>query len=101
MKKCITIAGVIDEEEGKINLSKHDLSVPHLIMTITELTKMLYNDLDEEDIEKVKGFLKDIAENPEDELKQQFEAIRIYRLKRMIRSLKKLGEVIEDDERLN
>ena len=101
MKESITIVGTIDEEKGEIKLSKHGLDVPHLIMTITELTKMLFNDLDEEDIKKVKGLLKDIAENPEEELKNQFLAIRVQRLTRLIRSLKELGEVIEDDEKVN
>ena len=59
--------------------------------------------MDEEDHEKTKGLLNDIAENPEYELKQQFEAIRITRLKRLIKSLKNIGELVEDedDERLN
>lgn len=102
MKVEIEITGILNEEEGKLELEKNGLCVPHLIMTITELTKMLYNDLDEEDIEKVKGFLKDIAENPEEELKSQFEAIRIHRLHKLIRSLANLGEIIEDeDDQLN
>ena len=101
MKKCITIVGTIDEEKGEIKLSKHGLDVPHLIITITALTQILYNDLEKEDIDTVKGFLKDISENPEEELKSQFNAIRIYRLKKLIRSLNGIGEAIEDDERLN
>ena len=101
MKKCVTIVGTIDEEKGEIKLSKHGLDVPHLIMTITELTKMLFNDLDEEDHDAMCKLLKNIAENPEEELKNQFLAIRVQRLTRLIRSLKELGEVIEDDEKVN
>lgn len=41
MKKDITIVGTIDEEKGEIKISKHGLDVPHLIMTINELTKAL------------------------------------------------------------
>ena len=103
MKQDIKIIGVLDEEKGKLELEKNGLCVPHLLMVITELTKMLFNDMDEEDHEATRGLLKDIAENPEDELKQQFEAIRITRLRRLIKSLKDISELVEDedDERLN
>ena len=103
MKVEIKITGILDEEKGKLELEKNRLCVPHLLMVITALTKMLFNDMDEEDNEATKRLLNDIAENPEDELKQQFEAIRITRLKRLIKSLKDVGELAEDedDERLN
>ncbi len=100
MKKSVTIVGTIDEEKGEIKLSKHGLDVLHLIMTITELTKMLFNDLDEEDHEAMKKLLNDIAENPEYELKKQFKAIRLSRLMRALKDLEALVED-EDDERLN
>ena len=80
MKKTITIVGTIDDEKGEIKLSKYGLDVPHLIMTITELTKMLFNDMDKEDHYEMRKLLKDIAENPEEELERQFNAIRIARL---------------------
>lgn len=96
MKKSITIVGVIDEEEGKLELSKHGLSVPHLVMTITALTKMLFNDMDEEDHDTMRKLLKDIAEDPEGKLKKQFEAIRIAKL---LKSLRELGEVLDDEDK--
>ena len=97
MKVEIEITGILDEEKGKLELEKNGLCVPHLLMVITALTKMLFNEMDEEDHEATRGLLKDIAENPEDELKQQFEAIRITRLKRLIKSLKDIGEPVEDE----
>ena len=103
MKTEIKIIGVLDEEKEKLELEKNGLCVPYLFIVITELIKMLFNEMDEEDHEKAKALLNDIAENPEDELKQQFEAIRITRLRRLIKSLKNIGELVEDedDERLN
>lgn len=103
MKVEIKITGILDEEKEKLELEKNGLCVPHLLMVITALTKMLFNEIDEEDHEKTKGLLNDIVENPEDELKHQFEAIRITRLRRLIKSLKDIGELVEDeeDERLN
>lgn len=95
MKKDIKITGIIDEEKGTLELSKHGLSVPHLVMTITALTKMLFNDMDEEDHEVMRKLLKDIAEDPEEELKRQFKAIRLSKL---LKSLRELGEVLDDDE---
>lgn len=95
MKKDITIVGMIDEEEETIKLSKHGLSVPHLVMVITELTKMLFNEADEEDAEALKEILGDIAEDPEKELKKQFEAIRLSRL---LKGLKDLGFIVEEDK---
>ena len=64
---------------------------------------MLFNDTYEEDHDSINFFLKDIAEDPKKELESQFNAIRTCRLKRLIRSLANLGEIIEDedDERLN
>ena len=91
MKVEIKITGILDEEKGKLELEKNRLCVPHLLMVITALTKMLFNEMDEEDHKATKRLLNDIAENPEDELKQQFEAIRITRLKRLIKSLKDIG----------
>lgn len=96
MKKSITIVGVIDEEEGKLELSKYGLSVPHLVMTITALTEMLFNDMDEEDHDTMRKILKDIAEDPEGKLKEQFEAIRIAKL---LKSLRELGEVLDDEDK--
>lgn len=98
MKARIKIEGILDEEEGKLRLSKNGLSVPRLVMTITALTKMLYNDMDEEDHETMKKLLNDIAEDPERELRKQFGAIRIAKL---LKNLRELGEVLEDDEKLN
>lgn len=95
MKKEIKITGILDEEKGTLELSKNGLSVPHLVMTITALTQMLFNDMDEEDHDTMRKLLKDIAENPEDELKKQFEAIRVAKL---LKSLRELGEVLDEDE---
>lgn len=94
MKKDIKIEGILDEEEGTLELSKNGLSVPHLVMVISALTKMLFNDMDEEDHDTMKDLLRDIAEDPEEELKKQFEAIRISRL---LRELKKLGLIVEEE----
>lgn len=96
MKTEIKIEGILDEEKGTLELSKNGLSVPHLVMTITALTKMLFNDMDEEDHDTMQKLLKDIAEDPEEELKKQFEAIRIAKL---LKSLKKLGEVLDDEDK--
>ena len=103
MKVEIKITGFLDEEKEKLELEKNGLCVPHLLMVITTLTQMLFNDMDEEDHEATKALLNDIVEDPEEELKNQFEAIRIARLKRLIKSLKDIGELVEDedDERLN
>ncbi len=103
MKTKIKITGVLDEEKEKLELEKNGLCVLHLMMVITALTKMLFNDMDEEDHEKTKVLLNDIVEDPEEELKNQFKAIRITRLRRLIKSLKDIGELVEDerDERLN
>ena len=103
MKVEIEITGILDEEKQKLELEKNGLCVPHLLMVITALTKMLFNDMDEEDHEKTKALLNDIVEDPEEELKNQFDAIRITRLKRLIKSFKDIGELVEDedDERLN
>lgn len=96
MKTEIKIEGILDEEKGTLELSKNGLNVPHLVMTITALTKMLFNDMDEEDHDTMQKLLKDIAEDPEEELKKQFEAIRIAKL---LKSLKKLGEVLDDEDK--
>ena len=103
MKVEIEITGILDEEKQKLELEKNGLCVPHLLMVITALTKMLFNDMDEEDHEATKALLNDIVEDPEEELKNQFDAIRIIRLKRLIKSFKDIGELVEDedDERLN
>ena len=100
MKTEIKIIGVLDEEKEKLELEKNGLCVPHLLIVITALTKMLFNEMGEEDHEKAKALLNDIVEDPEEELKNQFEAIRITRLRRLIKSLKDIGEPVED-ERLN
>ena len=100
MKHDIKIIGVLDEEKGKLELEKNGLCVPHLLMVITKLTTMLFNEMDEEDHEKTKALLNNIVEDPEEELKNQFEAVRITRLKRLIKSLKDIVELVED-ERLN
>jgi hypothetical protein len=93
----------LDEEKGKLELEKNGLCVPHLLMVITALIKMLFNDMDEEDHEEMKGLLNDIVEDQEEELKNQFEAIRITRPKILINSLKGIVELVEDEdeERLN
>ena len=103
MKQDIKIIGILDEEKEMLKLEKNGLCVPHLLMVITELIKMLFNDMDEEEHEKTKVLLNDIVEDPEEELKNQFNAIRITRLKRLIKSLKDIGELVEDEdnERLN
>ena len=103
MKVEIKITGFLDEEKEKLELEKNGLCVPHLLMVITTLTQMLFNDMDEEDHEATKALLNDIVEDPEEELKNQFDAIRIIRLKRLIKSFKDIGELVEDedDERLN
>ena len=101
MKQDIKIIGVIDEEKGEIKLSKHGLDVPHLIMTITELTQMLFNDMDEEDHDAMKKLLKGIAENPTEELKKQFKAIRVSRLLRVLKDIVEFSEDDEDDENSN
>ena len=95
MKTRIKIEGISDEEKGELRLNKSSLSVLHLVIAITALTKMLFNDMDEEDHEVMRKLLKDIAEDPEEELKKQFEAIRVAKL---LKSLRELGEVLEDDE---
>ena len=103
MKQDIKIIGVLDEEKGKLELEKNGLCVPHLLMVITKLTTMLFNEMDEEDHEAAKSLLNAIVEDPGEELKNQFEAIRIARLKRLIKSLKDIVELVEDedDEKLN
>ena len=103
MKVEIKITGILDEEKEKLELEKNGLCVPHLLMVITALTQMLFNDIDEEDHKATKALLNDIVEDPEEELKNQFEAIRITRIRRLIKSLKDIGEIVEDveDERLN
>ena len=64
---------------------------------------MLQGEVEGERHEKTKALLNDIVEDPKEELKNQFEAIRITRLRRLIKSLKNIGELVEDekDERLN
>ena len=103
MKVEIKITGILDEEKEKLELEKNGLCVPHLLMVITTLTQMLFDEMDEEDHEKTKALLNDIVEDPKEELKNQFEAIRITRIRRLIKSLKDIGEIVEDveDERLN
>lgn len=95
MKTDIKITGYIDEDRETLELEKHGLSVPNLVVTITALTKMLFNDMDEEDHEVMRKLLKDIAEDPEEELKKQLKAIRLSKL---LKSLRELGEVLDDDE---
>lgn len=95
MKTRIKIEGILDEEKGTLELSKNCLSAPHLVMTITALTKMLFNDMDEEDHDTMKELLKDIAEDPEEGLRKQFEAIRIAKL---LKSLRELVEVLDDED---
>ena len=51
--------------------------------------------MDEEDHDTMRKLLNDIAEDPEEELKKQFEAIRVAKL---LKSLRELGEVLDDDE---
>lgn len=52
--------------------------------------------IDEEDHDTMRKLLKDIAEDPEGELKKQFEAIRIAKL---LKSLRELGEVLDDEDK--
>lgn len=87
MKTEIKIEGILDEEEGTLEISKNGLNVQHLVMVITALTKMLFNDMDEEDHETMRKLLNDIAEDPEEELKNQFGAIRISKLFKSLRVL--------------
>ena len=100
MKKDIKITGILDEEEGRLELSKDGLGVPHLIMVVTALTQMLFNEMDKEDHDTMRKLLNDIAEDPEGKLKKQFEAIRLSKL---LRALRELGALVEDedDEKLN
>ena len=98
MKVEIEITGILDEEKGKLELKKNGLSVPHLLMVITALTQMLFDEMEEEDHEKAKVLLNDIVEDPKEELENQFEAIIITRLKRLIKSLKNIGELVEDED---
>ena len=65
-------------------------------MAVTALTKMLFNDMDEEDHETMRKLLNDIAENPGEELRKQFEAIRVAKL---LKSLKELVEVLDDEDK--
>lgn len=88
MKKEVNIKGYIDVAEKKIELDKNGLSVPYLMMTITGLIQLLYNCMDEEDRDKARDILKDIADNPTEELKSQFEAVQLATL---LRGLKDLG----------
>lgn len=53
------------------------------------------NDMDEEDHDTMRKVLNDIAEDLEEELRKQFEAIRIAKL---LKSLRELGEVLDDED---
>lgn len=77
MKKNINITGIVDTEKKELKLDKNGMGVPELVMTITELIQMLYNCIDKEDVEDTKQIIKDISDNPEEELAQQFRAVRV------------------------
>lgn len=55
-------------------------------MAITSLIEMAYRAVDEEDKEAVHDILKEVIENPKDELRKQFDAIEIVT---MLKELKK------------
>lgn len=80
MKQNINITGRIDTEEQKLEINKHGLGVPYLIMTISALIEMAYKAVDEEDKEAVESVLKDVIKDPKKEIKKQFNAIEIVDL---------------------
>lgn len=77
MKKKINITGFVDTDKKELELNKNGMGVPELVMTITGLIQLLYNCIDKEDVEDTKQIIKDISDNPEEELKEQFRAVRI------------------------
>ena len=77
MKKNINITGFVDTDKKELKLNKNGVGVPELVMTITGLVQMLYNCIDKEDVEDTKQIIKDISDNPEEELEEQFRAVRV------------------------
>ena len=69
----IQITGVVKEDS--IEIDAHGLGTSDLLVTITELIRLLLDGLNsEENKETTKEILKDIVENPQKELKKQFVA---------------------------
>lgn len=77
MKKKINITGFVDTDKKELELNKNGMGVPELVMTITGLIQLLYNCIDKEDVEDTKQIIKDISDNPEKELEQQFKAVTV------------------------
>lgn len=77
MKKKINITGFVDTDKKELELNKNGMGVPELVMTITGLIQLLYNCIDKEDVEDTKQIIKDISDNPEKELEEQFRAVRV------------------------
>lgn len=77
MKKNINITGFVDTDKRDLELNNNGMRVPELVMTITGLIQMLYNTIDKEDVETTKGLIKDISDNPEKELEEQFRAVKV------------------------
>ena len=69
----IQITGVIKEDS--IEIDAHGLGTSDLLVTITELIRLLLDGLNsEENKETTKEILKDVVENPQKELKMQLAA---------------------------
>lgn len=77
MKKDINITGFVDTDKKELELNKNNMGVSELVMTITGLIQLLYNCIDEEDLEDTRQIIKDISDNPEEELEQQFISVRL------------------------
>lgn len=77
MKKNINVTGFVNTDKRELKLNKNGMGVSELVMTITGLVQMLYNCIDEEDLEDTKQIIKDISDNPKEELEQQFRAVRV------------------------
>lgn len=77
MKKKINITGFVDTDKKELELNKNGMGVPELVMSITGLIQLLYNCIDKEDVEDTKQIIKDISDNPEKELEEQFRAVRV------------------------
>lgn len=77
MKKNINITVFVDTDKRDLELNNNGMGVPKLVMTITGLIQMLYNCIDKEDVEDTKQIIKDISDNPEKELEEQFKAVRV------------------------
>lgn len=77
MKKNINITVFVDTDKRDLELNNSGMGVHELVMTITGLIQMLYNCIDKEDVEDTKQIIKDISDNPEKELEEQFKAVRV------------------------